>query len=893
MALPTLQAIPNGPTLPKEGDTQRTSFSLDVLGRFICNTLDEALYPNCGQPSFNLMAEFDAIVIGSGMYGAYCAARLWRNGAKVLVLEAGPFLISEHSQNLTNVGLGTGGQVNGYPNLEADEIKDQVWGLPWRGNQIFGRQAFCVGGKSLFWGGWSPRLTDDVLSGPLAGGASWPAAAANYLKSYYDRIELQLGVSEYVVDKPGQNPTPKVKTDLFNDPEKNTLTMALDKKLQGYIGEYEVIIPRNNSLVKTVIEAIDPAPIAIQADAPASGLFSFDKYSSLPVLVEALREDISKSDNCDQRRRLFIVPNTSVRKLMTESNGTDYRVGALELWDGQQRQTIKVPGRCQVVLALSAIESTRLALESFGGIPPLKSLIGRNLMAHLRNNFTVRIRREAIGVKDMDILQTSAFNIVGKSSTGGRYHLQFYAGFQPGASAEAVLYRMLPDIESARSQLANQDPEWVAVTFRGCGEMIGRTDLVPGDESASYINLSQDYDRIFPDQRRAWVYYIQQKDDLTLFDEMDQAAFSLALKLADSPSNIQYWDNLEERWNNVNPYAYGQPLYGKLNTEKGIRDPLGTTYHDSGTLWMGEDSNNSITDYTGRFHKVRNCFCVDQAIFPRIGSANPVPTGLALARQGAETIANGDLKVGEERNEKGEVTALYHQAEPDFKPLFIFDRDALLPRGWKHIGPGNFSRFGLVLESTGGIGLLYHEMEEFTDFTLRLQWRAPTIQNNSGVYVRMPAQKEENIYRLRYSENDAIKTGYEIQIDNTGRRPEVEFGDGKLPEEPFNQYHQTGAIYPVNPTNNFPTDTNLPEPNGTPSIRDIPSHALDTWNDLEILVGGDQIRVVLNGVRVLQDGDYHDMKEVYKRGLIALQNHSNGYRVQFRHVRIKPGMPQF
>ncbi|WP_460205041.1 GMC oxidoreductase [Scytonema sp. NUACC21] len=43
-------------------------------------------------------------------------------------------------------------------------------------------------------------------------------------------------------------------------------------------------------------------------------------------------------------------------------------------------------------------------------------------------------------------------------------------------------------------------------------------------------------------------------------------------------------------------------LFGKLNTEGGVRDPLGTTYHECGTLWMGDDPNSSVTDSTGRFH---------------------------------------------------------------------------------------------------------------------------------------------------------------------------------------------------------------------------------------------------------------------------------------------------
>jgi hypothetical protein len=50
---------------------QRTSLSVDVLGRFLCNTLNEALFParasEDGPAPFDLTARFDAIVIGSGM----------------------------------------------------------------------------------------------------------------------------------------------------------------------------------------------------------------------------------------------------------------------------------------------------------------------------------------------------------------------------------------------------------------------------------------------------------------------------------------------------------------------------------------------------------------------------------------------------------------------------------------------------------------------------------------------------------------------------------------------------------------------------------------------------------------------------------------------------------
>ena len=46
--------------------------------------------------------------------------------------------------------------------------RELVWGLPWRGNVQFPGLAYCTGGKSLFWGGWCPRLTPGDLAG-------WPS----------------------------------------------------------------------------------------------------------------------------------------------------------------------------------------------------------------------------------------------------------------------------------------------------------------------------------------------------------------------------------------------------------------------------------------------------------------------------------------------------------------------------------------------------------------------------------------------------------------------------------------------------------------------------------------------------------------------------------------------
>lgn len=72
---------------------QDTTLATDVLGRYICNTWDEA--------TANGGVQFDAVVIGAGMFGAYCAEKIFRGAnLRVLALDAGPFLVSEHVQNL-------------------------------------------------------------------------------------------------------------------------------------------------------------------------------------------------------------------------------------------------------------------------------------------------------------------------------------------------------------------------------------------------------------------------------------------------------------------------------------------------------------------------------------------------------------------------------------------------------------------------------------------------------------------------------------------------------------------------------------------------------------------------------------------------------------------------
>jgi len=146
--------------------------------------------------------------------------------------------------------------------------------------------------------------------------------------------------------------------------------------------------------------------------------------------------------------------------------------------------------------------------------------------------------------------------------------------------------------------------------------------------------------------------------------------------------------------------------------------------------------------------------------------------------------------------------------------------------------------------------------KQFTDFVLRVDWRASFPDDNSGVFIRFPALGNND------PANDwkpAADQGYEIQIDDTGKNPDVTpntFGD---------PLHITGAVYKLAPA----------------TI--LASKPLGQWNSYEITAQGNVITVLLNGQQVSQLANANRSPQ----GYIGLQNHHFGSRVQFRNIRLK------
>ncbi len=747
-------------------DVQRTTLALDVLGRFICSTWDEAVN-NGGTP-------FDVVVIGSGMFGGYLADKIFRGGKlRVLVLEAGPFLSPTHLQNLPSFGLFEPGAID--PASDTGAARNLVWGIPWRGNSQFVGQAFCVGGKSLYWGGWCPTL----LPADLDAWSKFSPEVAEYLKDHYPTLQRQVGI----LNTQGQVATDFIEGPLFD---------AIKKKVDAVVA------------AKTVpnLDTSERAPLAVQGEPPASGLFAFDKYSSVILLIEAVREAAGAAD---RDRRLFVVPNTHVTRLQT----TNGMVTGVEASSNGKPVFLNVSPTCAVVLALGAIESTRLALVSFPRTSnPAEELMGRNLMVHIRDNIEARIERSALDPsKTLPSRLQAAAMLVRGSNSQGKFHLQVTASADTGMdpNPDRLLYTMIPDVDMVDDLLAMESGDSISLWFRGVSEVQGdKTTPVPS-ASGSWINLSP-FERDEYGVPRAYVQIQHTAVDLGVAEAMDAATLALVKKMA-----------------NDNASAF--------QVVQKNRDPAGSTYHEAGTLWIGDDFRTSVTDANGRFHHVANVYCSDQSLFPTAGSVNPTLTGLTLSRKVAEAILARST----------EATA---QAVPASTPIL----DGSLS-GWKNTGGGGLRDIGGgVVETFGGVGLQWYTMKQFGDFLFSLGWRCTAIDDNSGVFLRFP-----NLDGQPASIADAH--GYEVQIDERG----FDFGPNVFGDS----LSKTGAIYKLAPA------------------RVGAAKRLGLWNTYEIEARGRRIVVRLNGELVC---DFIDPGPRSLRGYVGLQYHTG--HVQFRDVRI-------
>jgi choline dehydrogenase-like flavoprotein len=804
-------------------NTPVTDFTRDVLGRFTCNGLDEAL--RSADKSLRPDARpFDLIILGGGSFGGVLAQHLLYNdkthGHRILVLEAGRFLLPEHVQNLPMLGLNPPPPAVNDPGPRAE-----VWGLPWQTDvpKGFPGLAYCLGGRSIYFGGWSPLLLDGETQ-------TWPASVNTDLRKpggYFIQASRQIGVSAANDFIQGALHT-ALRQMLFNGVNANRIPEAIP--LAQLPQHVENVPPGPGSEIFKL-----EAPLAVQAGQPRSGFFPFNKFSSVPVMAEASRAAQSESNGDDVKKRLMIVPNCHVKRLVTVQNGDDWRVVFLDTDQGN----IPVPDGGKVVIALGTIESARLAMTSF---PNLKNaaLLGKNLMAHLRSNLTIRIPRASLPAGLSNELQASALFLKGRhkhaDNSLGHHHIQITAAGldRPTTDTEPELFKKVPSLDLFTPFLTAND-DHVVITLRGIGEM-------EPNNPASQVSLSGAPDEFgLP---RAFVKINPTAKDQALWDAMDKTADDAALVFANGQPYQVLVDGAYQQVaantaaNTVIPFAKR-------------RDGLGTTHHEGGTLVMGDDPTKSVTNANARFHFSPNTYAAGPALHPTVGSPNPMLTGVALARRLGDHIVPPPAPFAPEAG----FTSLF-----DGFDMSKWSMSKITNQPPEKSNPGSFIVVDSTLESTPGndLGLLWHTDAMPANYVLRLQWLRWDDHGNSGVFIRFPNPNSKGYNNTAYV---GVNFGFEVQIDEFGEP------DG-LPK------HKTGAVY---------------DQDGQ-TLTQKPAKAAGQWNDFEITVVGQDYTVKLNGDQVAKftntDPNRGKPSAPGAPSFIGLQSHF-GSRVAFRNIRFK------
>jgi choline dehydrogenase-like flavoprotein len=804
-------------------NSQVTDFTRDVLGRFLCNGLDEALRST--DKSIRPDARpFDLIILGGGSFGGVLAQHLLYNDKthshRVLVLEAGRFVLPEHVQNLPMLGLNPPG-----PSVDDPGPQAEVWGLPWKTDvpKGFPGLAYCIGGRSIYFGGWSPLLLDGETK-------TWPASVTTDLRKaggYFIQASRQIGVSA------------------ANDFIQGPLHTALRKMLFDGVNANKIPEAIPIAELPQHVEDLPPgpaseifkleAPLAVQASQPRSGFFPFNKFSSVPIMAEASRAAQFESGGDDVKKRLMIVPDCHVKRLITAQNGDEWRVVSLDTNQG----AILVPDGGKVIIALGTIESARLALISF---PDLKnaSLVGKNLMAHLRSNLTIRIPRASLPAGLPNELQASALFLKGRhkhaDNTFGHHHIQITAAGldRPTTDTEPELFKKVPSLDSFDPFLTANDDQ-VVITLRGIGEM-------EPNNPASLVSLSGTLDEF--QLPRAFVKINPTTKDQELWNAMDKTADDAALVFANGQPYQVLVDGAYQQVA-ANTAASTIAPFAKR------RDGLGTTHHEGGTLVMGDDPTKAVTNSNARFHFSPNTYAAGPALHPTVGSPNPMLTGVALARRLGDYIVPPPTPFAPEAG----FTELFNGFD-----MSKWSMSKIKNQPPEKSNPGSFIIVDGTLESTPGndLGLLWHTEAMPANYVLRLQWLRWDDHGNSGVFVRFPNPNSKGYDNTAYV---GVHFGFEVQIDEYGEP------DGLAK-------HKTGAIYDEN----------------VQTLTQQAAKPAGQWNDFEITVDGQDYTVKLNGTQVTKftntDPNRGKPSAAGAPTFVGVQAHF-GSRVAFRNIRYK------
>lgn len=305
--------------------------------------------------------------------------------------------------------------------------------------------------------------------------------------------------------------------------------------------------------------------------------------------------------------RLKVVPLTTVTAMQAD-NG---RISELELaaTEGDARTTLAV-GAAQVILANNTIEAASLALTAFPDHP----LLGKNLCVHNRSALTFRIPVDQFP-SIADQLQVCGYYQLSQINSQRFFHNHISVVYNPDPQQDNdFLYRILPDASSAQSLAMYQQTGYVYVLVQALGEVLGERSA----HSWNHVSRSGD---------QTVVTIKAREPDNKAWEIMNRSVFDI-VRVLSAGAEVEYMHAPPDN-----------PLAISWHKEPPAHICSRMVFHEAGTLWMGDDPADSVTDIRGKMHGVANLYGTGSMLFPSPGSWNPTFTGIAMTFALAKYLA--------------------------------------------------------------------------------------------------------------------------------------------------------------------------------------------------------------------------------------------------------------
>ena len=535
-------------------------------------------------------ADFDAIVVGSGMTGGWAAKELTELGLRTLVLEAGRPITPEQDYTehtppweMPFRGLGDRRTMAARQSIQRhsasfDELSHVFWtddlDNPYStpaDRPFYWFRARQVGGKSIIWGRQVYRWSDLDFEANLRDGIAvdWPIRYAD-IAPWYDHVERFIGVSgqaEGLAHLPDGQFLPPM--------DLNCVEQHVRQRMQQRFGRERILTIGRVANLTAAHNGREPCHYCGPCH---RGCITRSYFSSITATLPVAQAT----------GRLTLRPFSIVRGLIYDANRN--RIAGVRIVDAQTNIEREYSARV-VFLCASALESARILLNS--GVANSSDQVGRNIMDHIKwggasGQFDGWTNRRVIGERPNGIYVPRFRNVTSRHPDFVRGY-----GFQGGAGRAGWRSALrAPGIGAAFKQRLSELGPW-SMNFAGFGEM-----LPSADNRATIHPMLVDkwgIPSLHIDCR--WG-----ENELAIHRDMNVAAAEL-LEAAGA--------------RNIEPSTSGPSTPGGTN-------------HEMGTARMGRDPKTSVLNGWNQSWDVPNLFVTDGAAMTSSGCQNPSITYMAL-----------------------------------------------------------------------------------------------------------------------------------------------------------------------------------------------------------------------------------------------------------------------